>query len=161
MLRYLLLTIFVVALFSCGEQKTGPVDVKWDRDVCNRCQMMLSDRKFSAQIRVFPEGKRSKVFRFDDVGCASLWLNAKDQQTWEADNNTEFWVTDMNTGEWINARTAWYIEDLTTPMNYGLGAISPSPNSVKKENTLDYEKARKHILDVEQKLNIHGGNFTH
>jgi len=159
MKNYLIVfSIFFIAviLTGCGDKQTGPADIKWDRDACDRCQMMLSDRNFSAQIRVFPKDKRSKVFRFDDVGCASLWLDSPKQQQWQTDNKTEFWVTDMSTGKWINAKTAWYIKDQLTPMNYGLGAISS-----KQEAALDFKQAKKHIIEVEKKLNIHGGNFKH
>jgi len=150
------LLVISIILSSCGDKQTGPVDVKWDRDACDRCQMMLSDRKFSAQIRVFPQGKRSKVFRFDDIGCASLWLQSKQQQQWQADEKTQIWVTDMKTGQWINAKTAWYIKDQISPMNYGLGAI-PS----QQADALNFEQAQTHIINIEKKLNIHGGNFNH
>ncbi|MFK5984125.1 MAG: nitrous oxide reductase accessory protein NosL [Pseudomonadota bacterium] len=150
-----LLFIFVL-LSGCGDKQAGPVDVKWDRDACDRCQMMLSDRKFSAQVRVFPKNKRSKVFRFDDVGCASLWLAAKQQQTWQADEKTEIWVTDVNSGKWINAKTAWYIKEQITPMNYGLGAVA-----TEQKGAINFIQARQHIDEVEKKLNIHGGNFKH
>lgn len=155
-----LIAVLIVSFFlsSCGDKQTGPVDVKWDRDACDRCQMMLSDRKFSAQIRVFPQGKRSKVFRFDDIGCATLWLDSQKSkgQSWQSDKKTQIWVTDYKTGEWLDAKTAWYVKDQISPMNYGLGAISS-----KQVDTLDFDQAKKHIQEVEEKLNIHGGNFKH
>jgi copper chaperone NosL len=159
MKNFFITFIFIFMLFilsGCGDKQTGPINIKWDRDACDRCQMMLSDRNFSAQIRVFPKDKRSRIFRFDDVGCASLWLASPQQQQWQGDKKTEFWVTDVKTGEWINAKIAWYIKDQHTPMNYGLGAVSS-----KQENALDFEQAKIHIINVENKLNIHGGNFKH
>jgi hypothetical protein len=146
----MLTTLFLV---SCGQKQTGPADVKWDRTACDRCQMMLSDRKFSAQVRVFPKEKRSKVYQFDDIGCATLWLDKTD---WEGDPKTQIWVTDYKTGDWINARTANYVKDQLSPMNYGLGATN---NETK--NTLTFKEAKSHIKEVESKLNIHGGNFSH
>ncbi len=48
----------VLLLAACsGDPGTGPKDVRWDRDACERCRMVLSDRNFSAQIRYFPRGK--------------------------------------------------------------------------------------------------------
>ena len=154
------IAVFIAALLltACGEKQTGPVDVKWDRDACDRCQMMLSDRKFSAQIRIFPEGKRSIVMRFDDVGCATLWLDSQKQkgQSWESSSHTQIWVTDYKTGDWLDAKTAWYVKDQISPMNYGLGAVL-----TKQSGALNYEQAKQHIIEVENKLNIHGGNFKH
>ncbi len=144
----------VLFLSACGNDKqTGAAEVKWDRDSCERCQMMLSERNFSAQVRVFPEGKRSKVFKFDDMGCAVLWL---DTQSYKDDPKTEIWVNNFKTNEWINARLAWFVKGQTTPMNYGLGA-----QPEKAEGALNYEQAIQHINEVEKKLNIHGGNLDH
>ena len=33
------------------DPNSGPVDVKWDRQVCERCSMILSDTRYAAQIR--------------------------------------------------------------------------------------------------------------
>ena len=52
-----------------GEPLTGPVEIKWDRDVCVRCSMVISDRHFAAQIR----DPMKKVLKFDDFGCAIFW----------------------------------------------------------------------------------------
>ena len=75
--RYYKLLFYVIpglVLSACsGEKETGPVEVRWDQDNCERCRMMLSDRNFGAQIRYYPEAKRSMVVKFDDIGCATLW----------------------------------------------------------------------------------------
>jgi nitrous oxide reductase accessory protein NosL len=144
---------FTLLLSGCGEDQTGAANVKWDRDVCERCQMMLSDRDFSAQIRTFPEGKRSRVYKFDDLGCAVLWLDTKE---FKNDPKIQIWVNDYKSKNWIDAKKAWYVKDLTTPMNYGLGAQVD-----KIDGALNYEQAVIHIYEVEEKLNIHGGNFEH
>jgi nitrous oxide reductase accessory protein NosL len=157
-LRSLMLTLFLL-LTACGQdQSTGPAEVKWDRDACDRCQMMLSERNFAAQIRVFPAGKRSKVYKFDDMGCAVLWLNDqnKKQQTFKSDEKTEIWVTDFNTKTWINAQSAWFTKGDITPMGYGLSA-----QLNKSDGAINYQQAVKHINQVEQKYNIHGGNLAH
>ncbi|MES9860639.1 MAG: hypothetical protein ABW138_07295, partial [Candidatus Thiodiazotropha sp. 4PDIVS1] len=73
----LLVLVQVMLLVGCSaDNGTGPLDVKWDRDTCERCRMVLSDRKHAAQIRYFPpDKKRSVVNFFDDIGCAVLWLS--------------------------------------------------------------------------------------
>lgn len=136
-------------LAACsGDPGTGPVEVKWDRDACERCRMVLSDRHYAAQVRVFPEGKRSKVFHFDDIGCATLWL---EEQPWNNDPRTEIWVTDYRSGEWIDARTATYVKEKITPMEYGLGAQSePVPGG------LDFEQMKRHVMHVEERFTNRG-----
>lgn len=153
---YLLLVISSILFFlaGCGNNnQTGPVEVKWDRNACHRCQMMLSDRNFSAQVRVFPKAKRSKVYKFDDMGCAVLWL---EQQAYKDDPKTEIWVNDYKTKQWLDAKKAWFVKGEISPMGYGLGA-----EKEKTEGALNFNQAVKHIEDVEKKLNIHGGNLEH
>ncbi|MDT8281888.1 MAG: nitrous oxide reductase accessory protein NosL [Gammaproteobacteria bacterium] len=150
----LLFTLFGLVLSGCsGEPETGSVEVKWDQDNCERCRMMLSDRYFAAQIRYFPEAKRSRVVKFDDIGCATLWL--KDQQ-WKDDPKTEIWVTDHRSGEWIDARTATYIRKNNSPMGYDLAAQAEA-----EPGSLDFTEARQHIEEVENKFNRHGMQHQH
>jgi copper chaperone NosL len=145
---FTLLTVFLLSACS-ADPGTGPAEVKWDRSACERCRMVLSDRRFAVQVRYLPKGKRhSQVIQFDDIGCATLWLQDK---SWKDDLQTQIWVADHRNGNWINARTASYIKDKLTPMEYGLGAQSdPAPNA------LDFEQAKAHILEVEKRFNIHG-----
>ena len=137
-------------LIGCSNDPgTGAAEVKWDRVTCERCRMVLSDRHYSAQVRYLPEGKRrTKVVMFDDIGCATLWLEDK---TWKESPETEIWVTDYRSGEWIEARGAYYVKRRLTPMEYGLGAQSePAPGA------LDFEAAKAHIVEVEKRFSEHG-----
>jgi nitrous oxide reductase accessory protein NosL len=147
----LLTTLLLASLTGCdSDPGSGPVSVKWDRDVCERCRMVLSDRHFAAQIRVPPDvlGKRGKVLRFDDIGCAVLWL---DQQPWKDRPGIEIWVNDHRDGAWIDARTAHYVAVKNTPMEYGLGAQKePSPGA------LGFSDAVAHIYDVEKRFAADG-----
>ncbi len=112
--------------------------------------MVLSDRHYSAEIRVHPPGKRSKVHFFDDIGCAVLWLEEGGRE-WADDPSTEIWVKDYRTGEWIDARTATYVQGRVTPMEYGLGAqAGPAAEG------MDFDAAKRHIHEVEARFNAHG-----
>ncbi len=146
---FLLFATLTLVLSACsGEPETGPVEVKWDQNNCDRCRMMLSDRNFAAQIRYFPEAKRSRVVKFDDIGCAALWL--KDQQ-WKNDPETQIWVADHRSGEWIDARKATYIRKNNSPMGYNLGAQTEAAT-----DGLNFDQAIQHIEEVENKFNAHG-----
>lgn len=136
MTRLLVAVMLLVALVGCGrEPKTGPVEVKWDRDTCVRCNMALSDKRYAAQVR---GGPKHQVFKFDDFGCVVFWLRDK---PWADDPATEIWVMDLRSGQWIDARKAYYVPNKMTPMAYGFGAVAlPEPGSVS------YEEARKQVL---------------
>jgi len=99
---------------SGGDTGKGPVEIKWDRDACERCRMILSDRFHAAQIR----DAEGRIHRFDDVGCAFFWS----QQQGLSERESEFWVTDFRTRQWIAAREARFVSGRTTPMGYGYGA---------------------------------------
>lgn len=148
--QLLLGSTLLLLLSACsGPPDNGPVEVKWDRDICARCSMVLSDRLHSAQVRAHETpGKRSKVYKFDDIGCTVIWLEDK---PWRDDPKTEIWVNDHRTGEWIDARTAYYIPGQMTPMEYGLGAQSDPA-----DNALNYEQARQKIFELEARFNTHG-----
>lgn len=146
----LLAGLAMLFLAACSiDPGNGPGDVKWDRDACERCRMVLSDRKHSAQIRYFPaDKKRSKLLKFDDIGCALIWLEDK---PWKDDPKTQLWVADRNGGGWLNARDAIYIKGDVTPMEYGLGA-----QEAAVEGGLDFAQAKAHIFAVEERFNLHG-----
>ncbi len=138
-----------MVLSACSnEPESGPDEVRWDRDACKRCRMVLSDKHYAAQIRYFPEGKRSKVVKFDDIGCATIWLEDKQ---WKNHPKTEIWVADHHSGDWIDAVTAIYVHTKTSPMEYALGAQTDAD-----EQGLTFEQAKLHIEEVEKKFNVHG-----
>ena len=156
-MRQLASLLFLFLLGACSEQAdTGPGEVRWDRETCVRCAMAVSDHNYSAQIRqVIPEGKRSRIYKFDDIGCAVIWL---DQQPWKDDPLTEIWVTDYRNGEWIDARKAHYVAGKITPMDYGLGATTEMEAG---KQMLDYAQARAHIYKIEEKYQIYTNTDEH
>lgn len=152
MKRLLLPTLFgLLALTGCGDPGTGPKDIHWDRETCERCRMVLSDRNHSAQIRYTDEKQKSRVLGFDDIGCAVIWLEDK---PWRDAHSTEIWVNDHRNGHWIDARKAYYVKGQITPMEYGLGAQNePAPGA------LNYEQAKKHIFEIEERFNVHSAHL--
>ncbi len=148
-MRVLISVLFLMLAACAPEQSTGPAEVRWDRDVCARCNMAVSDRHYAAQLRGAAAGERTRLYKFDDLGCAVIWL---EQQDWKDDPRTEIWVTDYESGEWLDAREASYVTERISPMNYGLGAQSPGT-----ENSLDYAQAIAHIMAAEKDRHMPGG----
>jgi copper chaperone NosL len=143
------LLVALLFLAGCeGTPKTGPVKVRWDRVICVRCLMAVSDHSFSAQVRGGPIGKKSKVYFYDDIGCAVLWLDEQDWWdggNWWEDPATEIWVTDWTDQSWIDARSAFYVKGHITPMDFQLGAqVNEVPGA------LNFEEAMQHIRTREQ-----------
>jgi copper chaperone NosL len=104
-----------------GEPASGPVEIKWDRDTCARCSMVIGDRRFAAQIR----DAQHKVWKFDDIGCAMFWL--RQQAFDEATAKAEYWVADYDSGQWLAAPRANYVPGKKSPMGYHFAAFGQSP----------------------------------
>lgn len=101
--------------------------------------MVVSDRVFAAEVR---GGSRQQVYKFDDLGCAIVWL---EDQPWKDDPAAEIWVTDFRTGHWLDARKAYYVSVKNTPMDYGLGAAADAaPGSI------DFTAAKAKIFAKEE-----------
>jgi nitrous oxide reductase accessory protein NosL len=132
----LALTPLATALLAaCGEDTRGWPEgmrpIHWDRDACGRCKMIISDRRFAAQVR---GGPKDESFSFDDIGCAMSWCDDKHKLfPWLNDPATRFWVADAaNPGtRWLDARQAHYVAGPRSPMGYDLAAQAmPGPGSL-------------------------------
>ena len=123
----LLLTPLAAALSGCkkGNWPEGMVEIKWDRNTCVRCNMVISDRRFAAEMR---GGANNTVFMFDDIGCLVFWLRDKaDKYSWMTDAATRLWVADSESKsrdemQWLDPRQASYVSK-TSPMGYNFGAV--------------------------------------
>jgi len=110
-------------LGACGRTEGWPpgmVEIKWDRDVCTRCKMIISDRRFAAEVCGGPD---SACRKFDDIGCALSWLA---EQPWHDDSGTRIFVSDYAhpAQQWLDAHAAYYVGDRSSPMGYNFAAMS-------------------------------------
>ena len=137
---FLLLIIFFI---GCEERsKTDIVKVHWDRDMCARCVMVVSDRKNTTQVRDPDTGKK---YMFDDIGCAILWF--KDENIgWK--DRAVIWITDVNTGKWIDARTAFYDTENITPMAYGFSAHITKDTINSDQEIIDFAEVTKRVIKI-------------
>ena len=113
--------VLVMGMGGCSSKKSTngqPAVMHWDRDMCERCKMALSERKYAVQVINPANGK---VYKFDDIGCAVLWFDEK-HIPWK--DRAIIWITDAKTGEWIDARKAKFTDDSITPMAYGFAAFT-------------------------------------
>lgn len=138
------LAALLAACGSKGDWPEGMAEIKWDRDTCVRCSMVISDRRFAAQMR---GGEKDTVFKFDDIGCLVFWLRDKAQAyPWITAAATRMWVADhaarAEAGmRWIDPRKAQYLGGRVSPMGYNYAATPyPQPGSI------DFATLREHIL---------------
>lgn len=152
---------FLLSLLACSPQpETGPGEVRWDRETCTHCNMAIGDRYYAAQVRGAAAAENTRLYKFDDIGCAVTWL---EKQDWKDDPRTEIWVADFRNGEWLDARKASYVTGKVSPMDYGLGAMKTVQDDAEAgstEVTLDYSQAKSHIMLAQQERHQHGGNHS-
>ncbi len=135
----LILVAFLVS--GCEKKiKTELHDVHWDRDMCKRCAMVVSDRKHTVQA-INP--KDGKSYMFDDIGCTILWFK-EDKIEWQKD--AILWITDFENGEWIDAKKAYYSTENVTPMAYGFMAYKNKPDT--KNEIIDFDEVSKRIIKI-------------
>jgi NosL len=122
----------LLALWGCGS-KTGPVAIRWGKENCDYCGMIIDNPRFAGQVRA-PAGTVSK---FDDIGCAMTFLNKQD---WAA-SPAEFWVGDSDHGTWLDGRSVWYVAGRASPMDYNFGAVASA-----RDGAVDFAGFRAAIV---------------
>lgn len=131
---FLALIPAVAALAACGSD-TGPASVRWGKENCDYCGMLVDDPRFAAQVR---GGPKRKVWKFDDLGDGVLWLA---KQSFADDPATEFWVGDCEKGTWIDGRSAWYLPGKKSPMAHNFGAVPD-----RRDGALSFAEMRTKVL---------------
>jgi hypothetical protein len=152
-----LVLLFILIAFNACEDNTlenGMKPVHWDRDICQRCKMIMSEKKFAVQV---VNAKTNKSYMFDDLGCAVLWF-IEDEITWF--NEANIFIADAMTGKWLNAREAIYIGDTLTPMGYGLSAYSKK-TIVENSEHLNFEQAVEKIKQIDHQQKMRRKNNSH
>ena len=143
-------SLLLVAGFSGCEKKQITTDlheVHWDRDMCERCKMVTSDRQHSVQVI---DPKTGKSYMFDDIGCTLLWFN-EEKITWK--DKAKVWITDTQTGTWIDARDAFYDAGNVTPMAYGFSAHMKQEDIKEGREVILYDALSARVKEVEEKNN--------
>ncbi len=137
----LVLGIVVISGMNGCEKtsKTAVSEVHWDRDMCTRCVMVVSDRKNTVELK---NPNNGKTYMFDDIGCMALWLD-EEHIPWR--DKAVVWITDVDTGEWIDAKKAFYDTNNVTPMSYGYSAHKTKESIQPNEEILSYDEVLKRV----------------
>ncbi|MDD2906732.1 MAG: hypothetical protein PHH41_04545 [Sulfurimonas sp.] len=137
-------SVLLASLFTgCSEKPLNAVaEVHWDRDMCARCVMVVSDRHNTVQVR---EPRNGKTYMFDDIGCMALWF---DEHEIEWRDQAIVWITDVKSGEWIDARKAFYDTQNVTPMAYGFSAHKTKDTIEVTEEIITYDEVLKRVIKI-------------
>jgi copper chaperone NosL len=115
--QLLLPLLFAIILCgtACISSSLAPVEI-YPEDMCSRCKMAISDKRFAGEILVEVGVAR----KFDDLGC--LLNDLKDRTP--RDEPPAFAV-DFEKGEWVNLKKAYFVRSpsIATPMGSGLIAF--------------------------------------
>jgi len=135
-----LVAAFLLLAGCSQEPPSGPVEITWDRDTCERCAMAIGDRRFAAQVR---KARDRRVHRFDDLGCALLWLAEHEGEgiAGSGAEGFEIWVRDTRGESWIDGRAARYAAGHRTPMGYGF-----APTASDRAGSLDLAAVQSQLL---------------
>jgi len=140
-MKHILLLLSMLLLLACGEktETNKAAEMHWDRDMCARCVMVISDRKNSVQVQ---DITTKKVDKFDDLGCLVIWA---EEEKLNISKNYIVWVTDVLSGEWIDAKKAVYTAGNSTPMAYGYSAYKSKVEVPNNQETFSFDEVYKFI----------------
>lgn len=125
-------------VYFTGRPPEGPVEVDWDREVCARCRMHVSERAFAAQLQT----EDGQVLVFDDPGCAFLYLEESPEVRVHA-----LYFQHVEEDRWIPQEEVAFVPVEHSPMGYGLGAVTRGT-----EGALSLEDARARVQAVAARL---------
>lgn len=116
-------TLLILLLASCqsADQSIGPPQIRYGEDVCDHCNMIISEPRFAAAYAT----ENGETRRFDDIG--EMFLYAEEM----GETVRAYWVHDFHSESWLEADDATFVHnpDLTTPMGWGIAAFSQADDA--------------------------------
>lgn len=113
------IALLAMTLGACGNAATawGPPDIKYGRDICVQCGMIITEARFAAAYRLDDGTEKT----FDDLGGLLLSQRSTDV----ALNPEHTWVHDFETEEWVVVTSAYFVATLSvsTPMGHSILAF--------------------------------------
>ena len=98
---------------------SGPEAVRYGRDACERCRMLMSAPGFAAERR----DDKGTLHKYDDLGC--MLIAASHAASGEA------WVEDHAGSGFVPLLSATFVAGVGTPMNYGVVAFRDAATAAK------------------------------
>ena len=110
--------VALLALAGCGgaADTTQPPEILYGQDVCDECDMIISEEKYAAAYWT----EEVEARRFDDVGEMLVYMTKNPEAT------ASVWVHDVNSAAWLLAEDAWFVMNsgLRTPMGTGIAVTA-------------------------------------
>lgn len=127
-----------LVLAGCeSESAAKPKTIKFGRDMCEHCTMLISDPAYAAELW---NAAQQKYHLFDDIGCAAVFSV---EQKLPEGPETRIWVANSaRPGEWLDARAAYYRTDARSPMGYNFAALA-----TQAERRVDFPTMRDQAVE--------------
>ena len=113
---FALVALGAFALLPRPAPRAGSEPLRYGRDACSRCRMLLAEPGFAGEMR----DARGQLTRYDDLGCLIGALREVNVETPEA------WVEDHATHQLVPLLRAALVagERIRTPMGHGIVAFA-------------------------------------
>ncbi len=112
---FVLLCVLGISGCQASRRAERPPQIRYGRDVCAQCGMIISEARFAAAYLT-----RQGAWRlFDDIGDMREFYKAHSEDV------SVFWVHDYESAEWLKAESAVFVKsaELHTPMGHGIVAL--------------------------------------
>lgn len=145
-----LVAVLVAAalLVGCrGGREPHPPEIRYDRDVCVECGMIISEERFAAAYVT----KSGETRLFDDLGDLLIYEKKDDQEP------VAYYVHDVRSRKWIPAEAAYYVrgDSVKSPMGWNIAAFE------SEAEARDFAEKTGSQLFTWQELRAAGLNMPH
>lgn len=135
-----LVCVLLLLLVACGggQATDEPPEILYGQDVCDQCNMIISEEKYAAAY--WTAGGEAR--RFDDLGEMLAYMGGTPEE------RASTWVHDLNTAGWLRAEDAWYVMNagLMTPMGTGVVALGDEAAA----RALAFDQAEARVMNFDQ-----------
>lgn len=127
---WLPLAALALALAAACRSSGGPEPIAWDRQACDFCHMHIGEPGFAAELIL----ENGRTLAFDDPGCLFLYEEREHPRVRQA------WFHHATEDRWLARDEVAFVTAPTSPMGYGLAAVS------KAEGSLTHAQARDRVI---------------